>query len=625
MKINNFIIDRKQKKRILIFLLVPVLAVILFISEDLIVRIITIALIVIYVAFIIFLRDSLKFKSDFVPDYDEGDLEKESSAAEVPDVDSSFKIISPNKTPDVITADDYSPSFHTPKTTLKPPDLKEKFEEIVNEATPAELGHDGQFTFVIEKMLTVIKEAYNAHSAIFFWYNKNKEKLTIEKFVSNSKDITNKKFDLEDDILSKIVERGEPELLTDISAAAETDAIRYYSAPQGVKSFIGVPLFYEKQLIAVITVDSKEGDVFGIETIYALGRFIRVITMIITIFEEKHSDTITQKRLNGILNLIQPDVKIETEQDLINSLLNTVGYLLQWDVFVFVYFEPVTQKFKTLKVVNNTSLKYIGENLDVEMNGTLIGKSIVSGTPVRIDETSGSTFKRFTKSEDLSFDGSFLAVPIIYNKQNYGVLCFESLKKNAYTNSDLQFLKNANNIIAFIIYSFATQNLLKNFLAFDLETRTLNIDTFKERLTSDLIKINNLKISGALALIRIDDFLEQESLFEGDPLPKVLTAVTETVSKEMTPLNIFGRLGEKTFGVFFFNYSAKDVFLWAEKLRVKIARQPIAIVSRQSTYTVSIGVAAVSNRIDADELINNADLALQKAIEKGGNAVRNVN
>ena len=80
-----------------------------------------------------------------------------------------------------------------------------------------ELGNDGQFTFVLEKILAVIKEAYAAHTAIFFWYNKKKEKLSIEKYLSNSTDVAKRKFDIEDDILSKIVQKGEPELLSDIS------------------------------------------------------------------------------------------------------------------------------------------------------------------------------------------------------------------------------------------------------------------------------------------------------------------------------------------------------------------------------------------------------------------------
>jgi len=106
---------------------------------------------------------------------------------------------------------------------------------------------------------------------------------------------------------------------------------------------------------------------------------------------------------------------------------------------------------------------------------------------------------------------------------------------------------------------------------------------------------------------------------------KVLKAVSETISGEITPLNLFGRLDDKVFGVFFFNSTTKDVFVWAEKLRVKIARKPIEIVSKQTTYTVSIGVASSNKKTDVEEIIYNADLALKKALEKGGNTVKNIN
>ena len=65
--------DRRQRKRILIFLLVPVLAAILFITDDLLIRVITIILIIIYVAFIIFLRDSVRFQGGYSISEEEGD------------------------------------------------------------------------------------------------------------------------------------------------------------------------------------------------------------------------------------------------------------------------------------------------------------------------------------------------------------------------------------------------------------------------------------------------------------------------------------------------------------------------------------------------------------------------
>ena len=616
--------DKRQRKRILIFLVIPLLAAGLFISDDLIIRLIIIALLVIYVAFIIFLRDSVRFSGGYsISEAEESISESEPTTHS--DYEESFKIVSKTKNVDVITDENYRPEYGVSKTTLKPHDLKERFDEIVKETLPPGTGHDEQFGFVIERMLTVMSELYDAHSVIYFWHNKKKEKLIIEKLISNSAQLTKRKFDIEDDVLSKIVEKGEPELLTDISRAAEADVIRYYDAPQGIKSFAGVPVFYNNELVAIIAIDSKVEDAFGIETIYSLGRFIRLITMLIGIFEEKYSDTISQKRLEGLLKIIGPDNEFEDEKEMINILPDALKNMIKWDAFVFIQFNPIEKIFKTEKVVNSTALKYIGMDLQIDLNGTLVGKSIVTGIPVKIDDTSAGNYKRFARSEDVSFDGSFIAIPLIYNKQNYGVICLESLKKNAYSNNDIQFLKKSLNVLSYIIYSHSSQKLLKNLTSVDLETRALNLSAFKERLSVDLIKAKQLEVPGTLALLKIDDFVEQESLFDDDPLPRIVSAVSEIVSDELSALNLFGRLDDKTFGIYFFNAATKNVFIWAEKLRVKIARKPISVLSKQTTFTVSIGIASTTNKDNVDEVLHNANLALSKALEKGGNAVLNVN
>ncbi|KAA0246191.1 MAG: GAF domain-containing protein [Ignavibacteriota bacterium] len=616
--------DKRQRKRILIFLVIPILASGLFLSDDLFLRLVIIGLLVIYVAFIIFLRDSIRFSGGYsISEADETISEPQVTAHS--DHEESFKIVSKNKNIDVITDETYRPEYGVSKTTLKPHDLKERFEEIVKETLPPGTGHDEQFGFVIERMLTVMTELYNAHSAIYFWYNKKKEKLIIEKCISSSNQLTKRKFDIEDDVLSKIVENGEPELLTDISRTAEADVIRYYDAPQGIKSFAGVPVFYNNDLVAIIAIDSKVEDAFGIETIYSLGRFIRLITMLIGIFEEKYTDTISQKRLDGLLKILGPENEFEDEKELINALPEALKSMIKWDAFVFIYFEPVQKSFKTVKVENTTALKYIGNDLQIDLNGTLVGKSIVTGIPVKIDDTSTGNYKRFSRAEDVSFDGSFLTIPLIYNKQNYGVICFESLKKNAYSNNDVQFLKKSLNVLAYIIYTHSTQKLLKNLTTVDFETRALNAASFKDRLQVDLIKSKQLEVPGTLALIKIDDFIEQETLFDDNPLPRVVSAVSEIIADEMTQLNLFGRLDDRIFAIYFFNAPAKNVFVWAEKLRVKIARKPISVVSKQTTFTVSIGIASTTNKDNVDEVLHNANLALNKALEKGGNAVLNVN
>ena len=56
--------SNKKRKRFLIFLFIPVLIVIPFITDDLLLRIISALILVIYAAFIIFLRDTNKSENE---------------------------------------------------------------------------------------------------------------------------------------------------------------------------------------------------------------------------------------------------------------------------------------------------------------------------------------------------------------------------------------------------------------------------------------------------------------------------------------------------------------------------------------------------------------------------------
>lgn len=624
-------LTNRNKKRILIFALIPVLSSVQIITDDFILRVIAAVLTVVYVAFIIFLRDSVRedpFENNEEVGFsavDEGEnIENDSYET---DAGEDFTIVSPNKTIEVARS---SKSFAANvaikgKNFFKPRDLKEAFSKIATEEFPSGISHNEQFTFVLEKILTVIKDAFLAHTSVFFWYNKKTNRLTLEQFVSSSDEITPQKFEIEDDILSKIVQKEEPELLTDINATAEQDVIRYYHSPQGIKSFVGVPLFYGKQLMGVLALDSKSTDDFGIETIYSLGRFVRVISIIIALYEEKYTETQSEQRLKALLEILNNDKKFDVLEELNLTIENTIRDLIHWDVFAFVNYNATEQKFRTSKIVNKTSLKYVGENLEVEINGTLVGKAIIGGVPVNQNTSMTPKPIRYSSSEDVSLDGSFLAIPLVYDDQNYGVLCFESLKENFYSNNDIKFLENATKVFAFILYSYSTQSMLRSLLSVDVDTKAFNYDSFVDTLTKDLVKAKEFKAPGALAIIRIDDFLEQDTLFESNPFPKVLKSIHQMIKEEMTPLNIFGRLDKKIFAIYFFNQTTKNVFLWAEKLRIKIARKPIAVATKQTTFTVSIGVASTSNKTDVEEVLKDAELALNKAIEKGGNTVKSIN
>ena len=622
-------LDKRNKKRLFIFILIPLLCVVPIVTDDLVLEIISALIIIIYVGFIIFLRDSIRTPELAKIEEDEVSPQIQdpySNAGHDVDVNEDFKIISPNTKIEILREDELSNNvIPNRKNYFKPPDLKEKYENIANEKLPTEISNNEHFSFILTRMLNAIKDSFISHNALFFWYKSSDQKLILEQFAACGDKISQQRFQLEDDVLSKIAKNGEPELLTNISSAAEKDVIRYYVAPQSIKSFVGVPLYYDNKIYGVLALDSLSPDCFGLETVYTLGKFVRIISIIITLFEEKVIENQSQSRLNALLNIISAENKFETESDLFQAIENAVNVLLSWDIFTFVFYNFHEQKFYVAKVQNKTSsLKYVGENLLIDLTGTLVGKAIITGMPVNIDDLSKVEIPRFSKNENITIDGSFLALPLTYDNQNYGVLCFENLKKKKYSDADIDFLKRATKMFPFILYSTSNNSMLKSLVTTDLDTKFLNSKTFIKAIESELYKASKVEVPTALLLIQIDDFLEESSLFESDPFPKVLKSIASSIRDETNISNIVGRLSNRVFGVFFFNVSSKDVFLWAEKLRLAIARKPVAVISKQTTFTVSIGIANSTNKTEVEEVIYNAELALKKALEKGGNSVKNL-
>lgn len=620
----------RNRKRFIIFLIIPILAAVPFFTEDFILRLISAVILVIYSAFIIFLRDASrsdeKFDEAFADSDENNDDDYRNKVLEVDEGD-DFKIISPNKNIEVIKSADYfdNTSSQTNNSNFfKSQDLKTEFIKIATEKIPDDVSNDQYFGFALDKLLQVLKDSFNVHSALFFWYNPKTNKIALEKYASSSADIIKQKFDIENDVLSKIVTNREPEILSDITKIAENDNLRYYRSGQGIKSFVGVPLYYGKALAGILAMDSKENDAFGIETIYSLGRFVRVISLLISLFEEKHADSQADKRLKALLEIVSADKKFEDENELFTTIESSVKRLIVWDIFTFVFYDPFEKQFKTSKIVNNTSLKYIGENKNIDLSGTLVGRAIVNGVPVKIDDTTTETLARFSKDEDITFGGSFLSIPLSYDGQVYGLFCFDSLKTGVYNNADLAFLKKAVKIFSFIIYSYSNQKILKSLLSVDVETKLLNGKSFLKEANRDLLKAKAVNLPSTIAIIKIDKFIDDESLFESNPFPKVLKSISEAIKSATTNNSLVGRISRDVFGIYFFNSDSKDVRLWAERLRLKIARTPIAVSSKQTTYTISVGIAAAHENMDINNLFENAELALKKAIEKGGNSVKDI-
>lgn len=613
----------KLKKSTLyaMFLVFTGLLVPFFFLEMLFFKMLLFVLILLFAAGLIFKPELIRAKlvGDYIiedenhPPYPDGTEGTVPESGET-EVNEGFEIVPKGGTP------------HGTGTVIdRPMDLPEKYAEIATEVIPDQIRQSEQFYFVIEKVLYIIRDTFQAHSAIFFKYKKKTGVMQVGRSVCGGPNFVRaEELPLENDIISKALENKAPEILTTLSATVEADHIIYYTKPMHIRSVIAVPVFYHNSVIGAVVIDSVVADAFGIETIYSLGRFVRLIALIMQLFKERSAENISQQRLDWLIEFLAPLNTLRKNEEIINLIDKHADTLLPWKAFSLVLYDPEQKKFYTEIVKNTTGLRYIGEGHEIDMKGTVVGKTILLGKPQLHGDTSSLNLKRYSGKEETVFAGSFLTIPLKYNKKNYGVLCFDHLDKNAYREYDKEYIESISSLLSFIIYSFTSQNLYKNMSAYDRETRLFNEKIFRTLMRLDFDKSKKADITSTLILFKIDDFVEQETLFDDDPLSECVIALTNLLREEIPPSSIAGRIDERKFGIFVFNYSPKEAFVWAERFRIKVARLNIQAVGKQMLFTTSCGIASTKGRPDMDTMLQQAEEALKKAIDDGGNKINNM-
>src|SRR5690606_1038334 len=85
-----------------------------------------------------------------------------------------------------------------------------------------------------------------------------------------------------------IARSGVPEVITDISPAAERELIAYYSGPAETRSFVGVPVLFRREVVGVLAADSTDENGFDEGSVATLAEYTRLISGLIRSYTEKY-------------------------------------------------------------------------------------------------------------------------------------------------------------------------------------------------------------------------------------------------------------------------------------------------------------------------------------------------
>jgi diguanylate cyclase (GGDEF)-like protein/PAS domain S-box-containing protein len=249
--------------------------------------------------------------------------------------------------------------------------------------------------------------------------------------------------------------------------------------------------------------------------------------------------------------------------------------------------------------------------------GSHAGYTLLKRAPIVV--TDGLTDTRFGRSPMLVELGSRsgLTVPIQGAGSPYGVFGIQSVRPRSFSAGDVHFLQSLANVLADALERQATEDRIRHNALHDPLTGLPNRVLFLDRLDQALARLRRRESLCAILFLDLDHFklvndglghqVGDELLAEAAPRLKQAVRMSDTVA----------RFGGDEFGILLDDISGEhEASQMAERI-ASVFTRPFVLAGSDHFVTTSIGIALARGGERAEDLIRDADAAMNRAKEHG--------
>ncbi len=384
-----------------------------------------------------------------------------------------------------------------------------------------------------------------------------------------------------------------------------------YVRKEHISSLIAVPVTDGDFILGVVTADSSRIRAFSSADLDTLKIFSNQIMKILQrerVYPQIQRSFNTLKILNEESSKLLSSLKIEViVQNLIDSAFKITAsssafFLCKGRDFELFNFRGIQEPEK-----RNFNLK-----------GTLIEMSVKNRTPLFISDV-----KKY-RMPVLPFNsgeiGSFLSLPLIYEKEIIGLLVIISEKIEAFNSNQLEILSVLGNQASISMANARFHSEIQKIAITDGLTGLFNHRHFQERLLQEFRRLERFTEPMSLLLIDIDYFKKINDTY-GHPVgDSVLKGVAGIIGKTIRNIDIAARYGGEEFAVILIGTDINGAKNMAERLRKAVSDVKFKAEGNIFHITISTGISAWNKELKSTiEFIDRADKALYHAKNSGRN------
>ncbi len=486
-----------------------------------------------------------------------------------------------------------------------------------------------EFNNLLLRVLHLVKDICFAHSVTFFWVKTETRQLVIESRITDSESFTSeRKLPIGVDVVSRIGINGQPQVVNNILPETERDILCYYKSLQGVRSFIGVPVFYagegSSQPIGVLAVDSKAEDAYGDETFVVLSHTTKLISTLLTGYTEKF-DLFSDVKLVEADALLKRKISEQPSITLVvNSLAEELENILEWDSISVVLFDDGQRAWGIASTRVRGNDKFVSPKQLVDFDNSIVGHSIKTNMmqTVNLAQNTRMIFNESEHASDVLKQGMMVVTPFSSGGKCFGAVVVTNRKPNSFSKKDISSVQFLSSTIAPVFEIAELNTILSEHSAIDEQTGTLSKKYFTARLNEELLRATDRIEDLSLVLVSLYNMSDIEQKYGAEGKEGALIHIARHLRASVRPYDVVARFDASTFAVVLADTIANDAFLWAEKLRTAIAGSIVTIGKKSFSVSVTIGISGAAAKMTGDDLVKNVSHVLEQAKKAGGNIVR---
>ncbi|GJQ19735.1 MAG: hypothetical protein HBSIN02_00900 [Bacteroidia bacterium] len=563
------------------------------------------------------------------------EAEGEPMISEETEPDMRPEIEEPNSSPEVEreNAPD-SPAIPSFGGSRKSPTVEYEFKlsdfiDVQEDVLLKDAGPKSEFSYLMKKVLTVIKEVVFGHTAALYWINREKHQLVLDSYVTDSEWFTtHRRREIGSDLISQVAVTGHPRILNSVNSAGQLELLGYYQTTVSIQSFVAVPIFYPRAAVksddpvAVLVLDCLGEDAFGSETMTLLGDYSKLISALIKSYTGKY-DLLLDSEVVRSISRIRDQMKYEfSAHSIVRALAEETSRLVAWDYISVIVLDESRKSWVIQFVMNRMNDSYVAVGQEIDPNNSITGSVLQGGMPRVVDHTGSAALPRFYRAERIESNGSMMILPVNSLSRCYGAMVVESKDTRVYSEADVRVIQKLVDSASWGLEVLSLNDVVNNYVLVDETTGVATRKYFMERVHEEVQRANDFEEDVTLVMISIDGVNEHLTRYGKDGFDFVLQNVGRMLRAAIRPYDLVGRFDFNRFAVLLVNTTANDAYLWAEKFRKNIASNVMNVDQKTFSVTVSVGVCGAVNDISDLELMEHAGHVLAKAVEAGGNMVR---